>query len=436
MENQESSEPKKKVRVRTGRIISIIIVIAIVFLAFFLFKNYQQSPTGAVAATVNGEKISMQELNAQYDAIPEIYKSFVTKSSLLEQLITEKLLIQDSKSKGIEVSDTEIDDNIDKLRKSTGQSVEEFQISLEQQGLSLQDLRVQYTNQIMIAKLLNQTLFQELLVSDSEAENYYQENIEQFLAEASQIHARHILVETKSEGEDLIEMLDSGKDFIALAKEYSTGPTGVKGGDLGFFKKEEMVEEFANAAFELNVGEYSKEPVKTQFGYHVIKVEPRKIVFEDAKDSIKEALIKQKQQTAMQIYIKQLRNSANVDVVVEEESLDDPSLASPEIVETGTKTECFTEFGLTKDTVILYYLDSNKCPQCQNMFASVKSLEGKGYNFYYADIADKGSLDVLDACFSDLVEGKAPLFICAGSGEYVLGEMKESSLVKFAQECS
>jgi peptidyl-prolyl cis-trans isomerase C len=90
-----------------------------------------------------------------------------------------------------------------------------------------------------------------------------------------EISARHILVEAEEEAKALITELDAGKDFAELAKEKSTGPSAGNGGDLGYFTKGRMVPEFEAAAFALEKGQYGKEPVKTQFGWHVIKVEER-----------------------------------------------------------------------------------------------------------------------------------------------------------------
>jgi len=94
------------------------------------------------------------------------------------------------------------------------------------------------------------------------------------LAPASKIRARHILVKTKAEAEAIIEKLNSGADFAALARQYSIGPSAPQGGDLGFFGRGQMVQAFEDAAFALKTGEVSG-PVKTQFGWHVIKVEER-----------------------------------------------------------------------------------------------------------------------------------------------------------------
>lgn len=91
-----------------------------------------------------------------------------------------------------------------------------------------------------------------------------------------ELSARHILVETEEEARAIIAQLDDGADFAELAKEKSTGPSATQGGDLGYFTKGRMVPEFEAAAFKLEKGEYAKEPVKTDFGWHVIKLEDKR----------------------------------------------------------------------------------------------------------------------------------------------------------------
>ena len=92
----------------------------------------------------------------------------------------------------------------------------------------------------------------------------------------AEVHARHILVETEEAAREVIALLDGGADFAELAKERSTGPSGPKGGDLGYCTADQMVPEFSQAATALEPGRYTAEPVKTQFGWHVIKVEDRR----------------------------------------------------------------------------------------------------------------------------------------------------------------
>ena len=141
------------------------------------------------------------------------------------------------------------------------------------------------------------------VVSDSEAKEFYEKNKDKFVGKAK-MHARHILVETKKAAEEIIDTLKSLKGealknkFMELAKTKSTGPSGPKGGDLGTFTKGQMVPEFSKAAWALNNGEITTEPVKTQFGYHVIYLETKSDAqptpYESVKDKIV-ASLKQKQ---------------------------------------------------------------------------------------------------------------------------------------------
>jgi peptidyl-prolyl cis-trans isomerase C len=113
-----------------------------------------------------------------------------------------------------------------------------------------------------------------------------------------EISARHILVETEEAAKALIAELDEGKDFAELAKENSTGPSAANGGDLGYFTKGRMVPEFEAAAFALEDGEYAKEPVQTQFGWHVIKVEDRREAapppFEQVADQFRQLVLRER----------------------------------------------------------------------------------------------------------------------------------------------
>ncbi len=138
-------------------------------------------------------------------------------------------------------------------------------------------------------------IYERTLISDSEANKYYQDNKDMFKV-PEQVHARHILVKSEKEANDIINQLKGLKGdklkekFIELAKAKSTGPSGSKGGDLGFFGKGQMVKEFQDAAFALKKGEITAKPVKTQFGYHIIYVEDKKPAgiapFEKVKKSI------------------------------------------------------------------------------------------------------------------------------------------------------
>ena len=124
----------------------------------------------------------------------------------------------------------------------------------------------------------------------------YEEFLEEYVAAnppVDEVRARHILVETEDAGKALIERLEAGEDFAALAREASTGPTGPNGGDLGYFTKDRMVPEFAEAAFLLDPGEFSEAPVQTQFGWHVILIEDRRLTQPPSLEDVRPQLVNQ-----------------------------------------------------------------------------------------------------------------------------------------------
>lgn len=131
---------------------------------------------------------------------------------------------------------------------------------------------------------------------------------------ASEIRARHILVATKEEAEAIIAELEGGGDFEAIAKEKSTDGAAAQGGDLGYFGAGQMVPAFEEAAFALEVGQFSKQPVQTQFGFHVIKVEDKRTQqppsFEEVKEQVRTLLFRETYFAAVQ----ELREAATVDV--------------------------------------------------------------------------------------------------------------------------
>ena len=127
-----------------------------------------------------------------------------------------------------------------------------------------------------------------------------------------EVHARHILLETEEDAKAVITELESGIDFAELAKEKSTGPSGPQGGDLGYFKKGQMVPEFGDAAFSMEIGSTSPEPIKTQFGFHVIKVEDKRNVeptFEETEPQIRQDVAR----TIVTSFVEDLRDGAEIE---------------------------------------------------------------------------------------------------------------------------
>jgi peptidyl-prolyl cis-trans isomerase C len=140
-----------------------------------------------------------------------------------------------------------------------------------------------------------------------------------------EVHARHILVKTEAEAKSIIAELDKGADFAALAKKDSIDPGASSGGDLGYFGRDDMVKEFADAAFALPAGQYTKEPIKTQFGWHVIKVEDHRATappsFENARQEVSQLVARD----VVEAKLKELRSGAKIETF----GLDGKPLSTP-----------------------------------------------------------------------------------------------------------
>jgi peptidyl-prolyl cis-trans isomerase C len=175
-------------------------------------------------------------------------------------------------------------------------------------------------------RLLMESLLQDAgksALSDEAERKVYDEAVKQVKNE-EEVHARHILVPTEDEAKAILAQLKGGADFATLAKEKSKDPGAAEGGDLGYFTKEQMVPEFSEVAFKLGKGQLS-DPVKTQFGWHIIKVEDKRTrptpTFEQVKPQI-ENYVAHRAQAEM---VENLRKSATV------ERLDKPAAADPSL---------------------------------------------------------------------------------------------------------
>jgi peptidyl-prolyl cis-trans isomerase C len=199
----------------------------------------------------------------------------------------------------------------------------------ERSGLE-EDPEVQAQIQTIVDDVLRQSYLERLAareVTDADVRAAYDAYIEANPAE--EVSARHILVETEEEAQAIVGQLEEGADFAELAKEKSTGPTGERGGDLGYFKRGQMVEPFAEAAFSLEPGTYTEEPVKTQFGWHVIKVEDKRASEPPAFEEMAPQLRQQLEQAAIQDHLAELRGNAEIEVVEP-----DPEAAAEDLPET------------------------------------------------------------------------------------------------------
>ncbi|MGI2296037.1 peptidylprolyl isomerase [Paenibacillus sp. GXUN7292] len=184
--------------------------------------------------------------------------------SILDTMINNELLEQELKAKNISFTDQDITDEIDAIKMSMG-GEEQFQEALKQNNITIEALSFNVRQQALVRKAHEPNT----KVTDKEIEEFY-EQYKDSIGGTDTIRASHILVDTEEEAKEIAEQLKGGADFAELAKEKSKDGSSSMGGDLGYFGKGQMVPEFEEAAFALEVDQVS-DIVKSEFGYHIIK---------------------------------------------------------------------------------------------------------------------------------------------------------------------
>lgn len=251
--------------------------------------------------TVNGQAITQEEVDSElmnatqgrFNQVPAD-KQAEFRQQVLQQLIGKELIYGDAKKTGVLKSD----DYKVEYKKLEERMKKELAIQMWQKKL-LDDLKI----------------------SDKELKNYYKKNKEEF-SEKESVHARHILVKTEDEAKRIIAELKSlsgeklKTKFIELAKEKSTGPSGPKGGDLGYFAQGQMVPEFNDKVFSMKKGNITLKPVQTQFGFHVIYLEDKKNAsvrkFDDVKMLVEQRLKMEEFKNVMKNRMDKLQKNATI----------------------------------------------------------------------------------------------------------------------------
>lgn len=204
----------------------------------------------------------------------------ILRENILDSLISNQVIINAAQEEDLGDIDTKVDEQIQTEKDMTGEDF--FNQNLEYLGVTEDEYKDLLRNNIIVTEYRNKKMA-EYEVTDEEIQTYYDENSEDML----QAQARHILVETEEEANNVLQRLEGGEDFAELATELSQDPSSAaRGGDLGFFPKGTMIQEFEDFVFNAEVGEIS-EPIETQFGYHVIEVTDFKDSLEDYTEEIR-----------------------------------------------------------------------------------------------------------------------------------------------------
>ncbi len=242
--------------------------------------------TDVVIATVNGDKIMKSTLDGYLAVLSKSGKRTANKQAAVDDLVATEIALQEARKSDI------------LNRPATKKAIEDF------------------TRNVLL-KTWTKEKVDGFEITDDAVKAAYDERVTKLASK--EYNARHILLKTEDEAKAVIKELDGGADFEKLAKEKSTGPSASNGGSLGWFKAQTMVPAFANAVKAMSKGDISKTAVKTQFGYHVIKVEDSRDTKLPTLESLKGQLKRVIAQKKMLAYMTDLKKTADVKITLPEE---------------------------------------------------------------------------------------------------------------------
>lgn len=283
--------------------------------------------------TVNGEPVYAAEISLMMQNIQGYLSSQgqqVTDEEIAQvatqRVVEQKLLAQEATRFGIKPDEQRISQMMDLTERQAG-GQENLAKALAQGGSDTAQLEQMFREMELGRSFIAEQVQPTIEVSDQEIANYYNEHPDQFVV-GEQVHARHILIKVEPGADEAAveaarvkaeqahdRAVAEGADFAELARELSEGPSAPRGGDLGFFAKDQMVPAFADAAFALEPGQISP-VVQTNFGYHVIKVEEHReagtVPLDEARDPIQRKIVNDKTNVAVSQLLRKLGQTADI----------------------------------------------------------------------------------------------------------------------------
>jgi peptidyl-prolyl cis-trans isomerase SurA len=275
-----------------------------------------------VVAVVNNEIITMSDLQREQQK----HATITDQRLVLEGMIDRKLQMAAAKRNGIDVTDGELTEGIDDIRKRNNMTAAQFEQALAKEGLTLEQYRAELREQMTLSRLFNKYVRTGLAVDDAEARAYYDRNAKQYSL-PEEVKVRHLVVavpekaspaEVKAAQEKaaaLMERIRTGEDFIRLIREHSDSPSAKQDGDLGFLQRGHAIPELEEAAKSLKPGEFAG-PVRCDDGFHIIRVEDIRTPvqpFEKVKEDITRMLFEQKMENTYRSFLQSLRSESHIE---------------------------------------------------------------------------------------------------------------------------
>ena len=318
-------------RLSMNKILTLLSLLAILSLLVPRFSAAEV--IDKVAIIVNDEIITDNEIERQLAPIYERYKTIFNGQKLIEkleeakqrvaqQMIEDRLLYGEAKKQNIEVTDKDIDARIDELIRNLG-SRQSLGKMLQEQQLTLKDLKERYRQQLMIRRLIDKKVGGTIMVTPVEIAAYYNNNLEEF-RQPETVKLKNILVSIKkfpdpakalSLAKDISKRLREGCDFDGLAKIYSDGPGAGEGGLMGYIKRGDLLPEIEKVVFGLKPGETSG-IVQSSLGYHIFKVEEKEasktMSLSESRHEVEMAVYKMKTEMKIRGWLDSLKKNAYI----------------------------------------------------------------------------------------------------------------------------
>ncbi|HUK55256.1 MAG TPA: peptidyl-prolyl cis-trans isomerase [Nitrospiria bacterium] len=277
-------------------------------------------PSSPIVATIDEDNISLEEFRTAFmeaklegpiDENSESVKEL--KRNILNEMIEQRLFLAEAGRLKLEVGPDELQQAIDRIKGDYAPG--EFEAMIQSQRTTLDQWKERLRKELLSQKAVNQAVPQTIRISDDEIQNYYREHPKEFV-HPNEVRARQIVVANEETAKSLRLQLTQGADFASLAKARSLSPDKEQGGDLGFFTRGEMPEEF-DIVFSLGVGKISP-IVKTAYGYHLFKVEEqhpeRPMSPAEAAERIRAQLTQERREKSFADWVAGLKGKARIRV--------------------------------------------------------------------------------------------------------------------------
>ena len=295
------------------------VLIIIILLVFFGCGSPEKKEEKKVVAVVNGKAILMGELQeemARLGLTPggDRKEMLGLKREMLNRMIERALILGEAEKLGVKVSNEEIERRVKMLLADYSQA--ELSKAFEREEVNFKKWKTKAREDLMIDKLIYIEIYNKITVQDKEVEKYYQQHKGEF-QQPEQVRALHIVVETEEEAHRILRDLRAGKDFGQTARDKSTSPEAKKGGDLGFFSKGQMPQEFDDVVFKLKKGAISN-IVRTPYGFHIFRmIDKRPGGLESlsaVKEKVETKLVMQKQNAEFNRWIEDVKKRSEITI--------------------------------------------------------------------------------------------------------------------------